>query len=104
MEAEDYFKTYVDYFWQWEEEGTVLAIPDGPTIAYKEFVVSILEHLSRQGLPSFGSLVLTLIATNPGGDKALEQVYRIVEEKLDDTDSISDLLSSAMEFLRILPH
>jgi hypothetical protein len=78
MEFYTYFKSYKNYFWQWEEHCSVIGIPESNTIAYREFVIEILEHLAPQGIPSFGSLLLALIATNPHGKVALDTVYTIV--------------------------
>ncbi|AFM05601.1 ribosomal protein L7/L12 [Bernardetia litoralis DSM 6794] len=60
-----YFNNYEHYFWQWEENGEVATIPNGQTIAYREYLIEILEALAPQGLPSFGGILLALIATNP---------------------------------------
>src|SRR5689334_6542086 len=102
MEANQYFKSYEGYFWQWEEEGSVLAIPDGPTIAYRDFVIAILENLSAQGLPAFGSLLLAMIATNPNGAKVIGEVRKIVDKKLGHGNSIREPLHSAIDFLKML--
>lgn len=102
MEAKYYFRSYEKYFWQWEEEGAVITIPEGPTVAYREFIISILEKLSLQGLPSLGAIILAIIATNPDGNKILNDVHRIVDKKLGYSNSTREPLQSAIEFLRML--
>ncbi|MBT1695896.1 ribosomal protein L7/L12 [Fulvivirgaceae bacterium PWU4] len=95
-----YFQSYESYFWQWEDDGDVIAIPRESTIVYKDFVGDIIEKLSPQGLPPFGSLLLTLIATNPNGAASLDTVYDIVSKALKTTDDAS--LRSAIDFLKLL--
>jgi len=43
MDFYTYFKSYEDYFWQWEDSTEVIAIPEGSTIAYKQLVIDILD-------------------------------------------------------------
>ncbi|AXG71795.1 hypothetical protein KORDIASMS9_04053 [Kordia sp. SMS9] len=81
--ASYYFQSYQDYFWEWEIDhmfhGNVIrdaqeyhggfnciSIPDGMTIVYKEQVTEILQLLSDTGLPPFGAIILTFLATNSG--------------------------------------
>lgn len=95
-----YFQSYESYFWQWEDDGEVIAIPRESTIVYKDFVGDIIEKLSPQGLPPFGSLLLALIATNPNGAASLDTVYDIVSKALKTTDDAN--LRSAIDFLKLL--
>lgn len=95
----DYFQSYNNYFWQWEENADVLAIPKDNTIAYSEFVTEILEILALQGLPPFGSLLLAIIATNPKGDKSIDTVYAILCDTLKTVDNVP--LSNTIEFLKL---
>lgn len=67
MDANDYFQTFEDYFWEWVDGGEVIAMPSGVTIAYRDYVREVLDYLKVQGLPPFGSLLLVLIATNSNG-------------------------------------
>ncbi len=95
-----YFQAYNNYFWQWEENSGVLAIPKSNTIAYKELVEKTLKELAGQGLPRFGSLLLAIIAINPEGKKALH----IVKEVLASNDSLmsSESLKKTLDFLFML--
>ena len=102
MEWYDYFQCYKGYFWQWEEEGQVLAVPNGSTIAYTEFVTDLLGHLEQQGLPPFGALLLALIATNPDGEKAIDHVYALMDMKLGTANGTREPLNSAFAFLKLL--
>lgn len=85
MDFREYFQSYSDYFWEWENEGfsadtvfETLAIPGGNTIAYERFVMETLELLTPDGFPPFGSLLLALIATNPNGDESIVRAFDII--------------------------
>ena len=55
-----YYQTFIDYFWKYEENGSVISLSNGDTIVYKEHLIRILDRLSIQGLPSFAALLLVL--------------------------------------------
>ncbi len=96
----DYFQSYQDYFWQWEEEMDVVAIPEASTIVYREYVLQILNKLSPQGLPPFGSLLLALIATNPDARSSINAVYSIVGSAIKTADNST--LAESIAFLNLL--
>lgn len=100
MIAYDYFQSYKNYFWQWEENADVLAIPQENTIAYRELIAETLERLSHQGVPPFGTLLLTIIATNPNGRNSIDVVYAILSNSIKTSDDPS--LANAIEFLKLL--
>ena len=79
MTALNYFQSYQNYFWQWEDAGEVVAIPQETTIAYRQLLGDIIDKLYPQGLPPFGSLLLVMIATNPNGSISLDAIYSIVQ-------------------------
>lgn len=95
-----YFQSYEKYFWQWEDDGAVVSIPGANTVAYKDYLGDVLEKLSPQGLPPFGSLLLAIIATNPDGATSLDVVYRITSDALKTTDDND--LARAINFLKLL--
>lgn len=100
MKFYDYFQSYQNYFWQWEDNTEVIAIPQGNTIAYMEYINEVIEKLSPQGLPPFGSLLLVILATNPGGKESIEQVNSILSDTLKTADNIQ--LANATKFLKSL--
>lgn len=102
MNDDVYFRSIAGYFWQWEEEGNVIAIPNSSTIAYRQFVIEVMGLLRMQGLPPFGSLLLTIIATNNNGDKALDDVYALMDTKLGSANNVREPLKSAIVFLKLL--
>jgi MoxR-vWA-beta-propeller ternary system domain bpX0/MoxR-vWA-beta-propeller ternary system domain bpX1 len=72
MDFYEYFQADPAGIWQWEDEGEVLSLVGGSTIAYRAYVVSLLETLAEGGIPPFGALLLTLVATNPDGRATLD--------------------------------
>ncbi|MDI3319397.1 ribosomal protein L7/L12 [Pinibacter soli] len=70
-----YCQSYRKYFWQWEDNATVITIPDSNTIAYKDYVVSVIGYLHPQGLPPFGSLLAAIAATNANGSYSVDAIY-----------------------------
>ncbi len=103
----NYFQAYKDYFWSWEEGGDVIVIPNGDTIAYSQFVLQLIETLSGQGLPPFGSLLLAIAATNYSANNPLQQISYIIGQNADrysgrhiSTDK--DMFGQATLFLNIL--
>ncbi|MEO1051305.1 MAG: hypothetical protein AAFX87_11810 [Bacteroidota bacterium] len=100
-EFEKYFQSQTDYFWQWEEYGEVLAIPNGSTIAYRDFVLQTLENLANDGIPLFGSLLLVIIATNQSMEDMIASVDDILEKRIDKyTKGHSEPFHSALTLLR----
>lgn len=92
-----YFQSHMQYFWQWEDDGGVVAIPNGHTIAYREQVIEIMQMLINQGLPPFGTLLLTILATNSRGKEAIKTIVPILEQTSIDYDRSQ--VNKAIEFL-----
>jgi hypothetical protein len=100
MEFYDYFQSYNDYFWQWEDNAEAIAIPNHNTIAYRDFVIHIFDKLAPQGIPPFGALLLAITATNPNGYASIEVIRHIISKSLNTTDDL--ILAEAVSFLKIL--
>lgn len=96
----DYFQSYHSYFWQWEELQSVISIPGESTIAYTEFVAEAMKTLAPQGLPPFGSLLLAIVATNPRAEQSLDEIRRIIQNKVGAPDE--ETLEDTMSFLQTL--
>jgi len=98
-----YAQSYKDYFWQWEEGDKLLTIPNGNTIAYREYIFDIMQLLYQQGIPPFGSLLLAIIGTNPQGDSDLSQIEKKIktyyEKEIILNQHNSKLVSGAFSFL-----
>lgn len=91
-----YLQSYQDYFWQYEDAGKVIAIPNGNTIGYSEVVLSeIVKYLAPQGLPRFGALLLAIVATNPRGAESIDAIFSIVASKVDVDKEIRDAITFA---------
>jgi len=82
MRSFSYFIRNENYFWTLEEEGAVIVIRGGDTIAYSEFVIGMLEDLADQGLPPFGSLLLAIIATNHPANDLIGQVQSLIRRSI----------------------
>jgi MoxR-vWA-beta-propeller ternary system domain bpX0/MoxR-vWA-beta-propeller ternary system domain bpX1 len=100
MDQVTYFLSSNNYFWQWEDDQEVIAIPHERTIVYREYILSILEKLAPQGLPPFGSILLVLLATNPDGDQSIAAVYKIISDALKTTDDA--VVAKGISFLKML--
>lgn len=95
----NYFQSFENYFWQWEELGEVVCIPGGSTIAYKAFLKDVIPLISVQGLPPFGALLLAIIATNPNG----KQVLNELDSRITDEDGSMEMArGQAQAFLHLL--
>lgn len=88
MEFQKYFQSYEDYFWEWDnqifspdEVFEAITIPNGATIGYEKFVFEILEFLSDDSIPPFGSLLLAVIATNPENCASIQMIYELAKAK-----------------------
>jgi hypothetical protein len=88
MEFQKYFQSYEDYFWEWDnqifapdEVFEAITIPNGATIGYEKFVFEILEFLSDDSIPPFGSLLLAIIATNPENGPSIQMIYDFGKRK-----------------------
>lgn len=99
MDTLHYFRSYKDYFWQWEEGGEVVAIPKGSTICYREQLVSILTQLSNYGLPSLGSVILVLHALNPEP----EEIYPFLEKAVKEQPSMVKSTLHVLKLIASLP-
>lgn len=112
MEFLNYFQSYEDYFWEWENkilsEDSVfetITIPNGQTIGYEKFVFEILEYLSDDSIPPFGTLLLAIVATNPENEQAIEMIHDLVRSKNIVTafpQSQSFRMGASIDFLKIL--
>jgi ribosomal protein L7/L12 len=100
MRFYDYFQSYNNYFWQWEEDAEIIAIPKSNTIAYRKFVNEMIVTLAPQGLPPLGPLLLAIIATNPSGNTSLDALHALLCEYLPSIKT--DRYSKAIEFLKLL--
>lgn len=99
MKAKDYFCSYENYFWTWEENSEVITIRSGSTIAYREDLINHLLAIAENGLPSFGSILLTIVALNENNDNSLGQVYSIFQNN---NFYIPDTCKEAFQFLTTL--
>jgi ribosomal protein L7/L12 len=98
--TEKYFQAHNNYFWQWEDKMEVIGIPAGSTIAYRQHALEMLEDITSQGIPPFGSLLLCMMATNPNAAESIDQAHSILGKTLGTTDDAD--LANAISFLKVL--
>lgn len=80
--AHYYFQSHQEYFWELHySDSYIFEIPNGGTIAYANWVEEVLEFLSDQSLPPFGSLLLAIAATNYEPQGALNSIKQILKAK-----------------------
>lgn len=103
MTLYEYLQAYKTYFWEWQDNGEVIDIPGGSTIAYTKLVKELLAGLAEQGFPPFGSLLLAIIATNDTAEGALKQIEEYITNWLIGENQLtadhSKLLTEAFDFL-----
>lgn len=104
--AKRYFQSFENYFWEWDkdedfnEEYNLISIPGSSTIAYKSYILEVIEDLSSQGVPPFGSLLLTIIATNTNAKLAIDKVHKLLfKSQFSDEGALA---SESLEFLNKL--
>src|ERR1700754_4584390 len=107
MRSFSYFIRNDDYFWTLEEDGDVIAIRGGDTIAYSEFVIRMLEDLADLGLPPFGSLLLVIIATNHSANDLIGQIEALIRRSITGKNQVYvehrlKVLDEAVRFLNLL--
>ena len=83
---DDYFKTYVNHFWEWDNDGEIATIVKGSTIAYRPLLVDIINTLSDQGLPRFEVLLAALIALNPRATDDIQLISSKIKSVIGNDD------------------
>ncbi len=107
MKVIDYFQSFENYFWQWEENGEVLAMQGGGTIIYTDDLVPLLAGMAESGLPHFGAILLAIIALNKSAEDPLGYIRsqfesNTVYDKAVPSDSFTDSFAFLQE-LQNLP-
>lgn len=110
MEYQKYFQSYEDYFWElkWHADNDdevvfTYEIFDGTTIAYSDYIFKILDFLSEQSIPPFGSLLLAVLATNHESSVIRTALYEFAKEKEKEFSKINlQNVDAAMSFLNTL--
>ncbi len=89
-----YFEPYKDYFWQFEEAGSVVAVPNGKTICYTSHLKEIIEQFKPNRLPPFGALLLAYFALGSEGKENIFQLRNWIKQSS---------LASDTEILEAIP-
>lgn len=101
-DTQDYAFYSEAYLWEWADDGEVLALRNGHTIAYSAFVEETMGLLAPEGLPAFGVLLLALYATNGAANAPLDAVFALVDAHLHASHSYRKPLTDARRFLELL--
>ncbi|MDF1695567.1 MAG: hypothetical protein P1U56_07030 [Saprospiraceae bacterium] len=101
MDWNRYFDHFENYFWQWEEQGEVAAVPEASTIAYRTAIVHILTVLQPQGIPPFGTLLLAMAFTSRSKFNSDRGVKSFIENYAFRSAYEEDIQNS-LKFLAIL--
>lgn len=109
MSLEKYFQSFEDYFWEWEwqsedpaevSEFESISIPDGNTISFEKFIIEVLEFLSAESFPPFGSLLLVITATNENAEDSLLKIRKLITNAKDAKSNTNlAALQETFEFL-----
>ena len=104
MHFNNYFRPTKGYFWHWEDDVSVIAVPGGSTIAYYQQAMDILKAIAFQGLPQFGPFLLAMAALSPSKEILLGEMKLCIGNALRDDALQSDwqLLEKVFTFLGIL--
>jgi len=111
MNAAEYLQSNKHYFWEWDDGGEVLSIWGSYTIAYRAYVFEVLKQLAIEGLPSFGTVLLAITATNSNAKESIEAVQKMLLEYISEERGMGDpnneikkihTVHDAFRFLRML--
>ncbi|MCR9250015.1 MAG: hypothetical protein NXI20_06300 [bacterium] len=103
----NYLSSYDGYFWNWDSKKEVTEVVEGSTIAYTETLSKLLKGFTGKPIPSFGTLLLVIIATN---DK-LSDDLSIIEKRLrteiarhpfESPIELTNILEDAIRLLRMV--
>lgn len=112
MDVREYFQSYEDYFWEWGTDedlshdisnlvNNLIRFPKvASTVAYRLYVIEILQELQLQGWPPFGALLLVLYVTQDG----YKQLRTLIDDlkKNISREQIRELFSEAVFLLKKL--
>lgn len=106
MNIYKYLQSYENYFWHWTDEGEIVEICDGSTLAYQKTIADVISHFENQALPSFGSLLLAIIATNPSHEIHINTVREAVTQRTFNIGKnklhLVDVLKKAIQLMKVL--
>lgn len=66
IQFRNFFTSPEAYFWKWADNGDVIEWMETTTVVYRQDLIYLLNNVSRQGWPSLGAVVLTLLACSEG--------------------------------------
>ncbi len=102
MKRSDYFKKSSFHYWEWVEQEGAFVVNGGNTIAYGNYIVSLIKKIAPQGLPPLGTLMLLVVATNHEPESSIQKIYSHLfsNEKLKNHPDVVN----GIFFMRLLAH
>ena len=98
-----YYQAFKEYFWHYEEDGTVITLSNGDTIVFKEHLIRILDRLSIQGLPSFSALLLVLgAARRKDVNSLILNCFSQCKREFNHLNEVEKYLKSALVLLSLI--
>ena len=86
----DYFKSYSDYFWSWDDNGEVITCNfSNSTISYREDLCQLLEESANSITPHLGSVLLILYACTDGYRTFTHNYIKRIIKDAEDDDSVT---------------
>ncbi len=80
----DYFKAFSNYFWNWEDNGTVISSSfTNTTIGYREDITLLLNDIAPSISPRLGSVLLILYACS---DKFIKPTYENAKDIINNAE------------------
>jgi hypothetical protein len=102
MSAEQYLRSYNNYFWEWDDDENNGGIPnysaaliDSTTILYESQLNQYLEPMVDRGFPPFASLLISIYIANRGGPDILKTSLKLSRVPNKDT---ALLVAKVLEF------
>jgi hypothetical protein len=111
MDLINYFQAPEKYFWRWADGGQVIEWRDGDTICYRDELMPILKHLSKDGLPPLGALLLVINACKERADTpaakggipmSMLRLLDYQEKNSEKLGKLKDLMLKAIRFLQYI--
>ncbi|AEW02126.1 hypothetical protein A4D02_08915 [Niastella koreensis] len=106
----DYFQAPHKYFWRWADGGQVIEWRDGDTICYRDELMPILKHLSKDGLPAFGAILLVISACKERADTPAAKggipmsMLRLLDYQQKNSEKLGGMKDQMLKAIRFLQY
>lgn len=110
MNLIDYFQAPAKYFWRWADGGQVIEWRDGDTICYRDELLPILKHLSKNGLPALGAILLVMSACRERADTPAAKggipmsMLRLLDYQEKNSEKLGGMKDQMLKAIRFLQY